>query len=1026
MKRTKTIFTILLSCLTAVLWAETPQGTAKVTGIVTDDTGLELIGASVIEKGTTNGTATDIDGHFELSVAPGATLEVNYLGYLPANITVQAGKNHYDVSLSSDFHSLDEVVVVGYGVQKKRDLTGAVTSVKMDDSPVATFSTVSHALAGKAAGLRVTQNSAQVGGGSTFRIRGETSINAGNDPLIIIDGFPVSNSSNPGSGTRYDAGSTDNILESINPNDIESIEILKDASATAIYGSRAGHGVIIVTTKRGKQGKLQVNYSGNVSVQNMKNGYKMLDAKGFMTHWNAVEYETYLKNNGMDIYADYITPHPTPSPYVQRYSDEMIAGAQTTDWFNEVTRTGLQQSHNVSLAGGTEKTQYLASINYFTQDGVIKNNGMDRLTANFNLDQQISKYVKTGISLNLSRNQYDNVPLGDAAWENAGVIVSAVMFTPYIPVRDEKGEYTKSPELGQTPNPVSLLDITDKTVKDRVLGSAYLQVEPIKGLFLKASLGVDRKYAKRKNYLPTTTMYGAVNNGSAYINQEDKSDYLMELTANYIKTIGDHNFSALTGYSYQEFNTEGFSAGNYDFPIDGFLYNNLGAGAGAKPSVSSWANKSALGSYFGRINYSFKGKYLLTATIRVDGDSDFNPSYRWGYFPSASLGWRFSDEEFMASFTDILSNGKLRGGYGQTGNSNIGNRILDTYGSGADYAFGSSGVTSIVVKQLGNPKLTWETTSEFNVGLDLGFFNNRINASLEYYNRIISDLLVTGKSLLSYHEITSIAANIGKTQGQGFELTLNTVNVTNKNFQWTTDLSFSTYKDRWKERDPEWKPYVYQSVDDPIRAIFLYRSDGLLQVGEKAPDWQKGLLPGQIKFKNLADTEESPNVLNQYDQVLIGSSDPAFTFGFNNTLRYKSFDFNIYFYGEVGRWRSGSYYENWTAGSAGNQRRNLAISSLDSWTHENQSSTIPSVIAITTSGTSDYWYRKISFIRCRNITVGYTIPLPKYIANNVRLYADVNNPFVLTNWNGVDPETDSGAYSYPNVTGFSLGVDISF
>jgi TonB-linked SusC/RagA family outer membrane protein len=944
-------------------------------------------------------------------------------------LSIQAGKNHYDVTLNSDFHSLDEVVVVGYGVQKKRDLTGAVTSVKMDDSPVGTFSTVSHALAGKAAGLRVTQNSAQVGGGATFRIRGETSINAGNDPLIIIDGFPISSSSNLGSGTRYNAGSTDNILESINPSDIESIEILKDASATAIYGSRAGHGVIIVTTKRGKQGKLQVNYSGNFSVQQMKNGYRMLDAQGFMKHWNEVEYEKYLKNNGMDVYADYITTNPEPPDFVSRFSEEQIANAQTTDWFNEVTRTGMQQSHNVSLAGGTETAQYLASINYFTQDGVIKNNGMDRLTANFNLDQQLSKYVKAGLSVNLSRNQYDNVPLGDNAWENAGVIVSAIMYSPYIPVRDENGDYSISPELAQTPNPVSLLEITDKTIKDRLLGSAYLQVEPIKGLLLKASFGVDRKYAKRKNYVPTTTMYGLAENGRAFINQEDKNDYLMDLTANYIKSIGDHSLSLLAGYSYQEFNTEGFNAGNYDFPIDGFLYNNLSAGGGAKPEVNSWASKSALGSYFGRLNYSFKGKYLFTATLRADGASNFNPEYRWGYFPSASLGWRFSDEEFMESLSSILSNGKLRGGYGQTGNSNVGNRILDTYKPGADYAFGTTGVTSVEVNQLGNPKLTWETTSEFNIGIDLGFFNNRINASVEYYNRIVSDLLVTSKSLLSYHEINTIAANIGKTQGGGVEITLNTVNVTNKCFQWTTDFSFSTYKDRWLERDPEWKPAAYQSVNDPIRPLYLYRANGLLQVGEEVPAWQKALLPGQIKLKNLADLDGSPDILDQYDRVLIGSSDPEFTFGFNNTLRYKNFDFNVYFYGEVGRWRSGSYYENWIAGNAGNQLRNLAVSSLDSWTHNNQTSTIPSFLPSSyTNRTdiSDYWYRKISFVRCRNITVGYTLPLPKYIAKQVRLYADINNPFVITNWNGVDPETDKDSYSYPNVTGFSFGVDISF
>jgi TonB-linked SusC/RagA family outer membrane protein len=1012
----------------ARLKAEVSQQSGKVTGTVTDHLG-PVAGASVIVKGSSNGTVTDADGRFTLEGVPnGAVLQVFYLGYVTQEILF-TGQSVLPVELKEDMQQLDEVVVVGYGVQKKRDLTGAVSSIKMEDSPVGTFSTISHALAGKAAGLRVMQNSAQVGGGSTFRIRGETSTGAGNSPLIIIDGFPVSSSSNPGSGNRYNAGNIDNVLESINPNDIESIEVLKDASATAIYGSRAGHGVIIVTTKRGKKGeKLKVSYSGNMAVQNMKNAYDMLDAREYMTEWNSYFHEAYLKRNGMGIYVDYITPNPAPPAYTPRYSDAQIAAAPSTDWFGEVTRAGYQQSHNVSLTGGSETTQYLASINYFDQQGVIKNNNMNRMTIKLNLDQEVSRYVKTGLSLNVSRNQFDNVPLGDNRMENAGIIVSAITFSPIVSVRDEDGNYSKNPDMGQIPNPVSLLEITDKTIKDRLLGSAYLSVEPVKGLLLKASLGFDRQYAKRKNYLPTTTTAGAVENGRAYITQNDRMDYLMDLTANYTKEINHHSLTALAGYSYQQFNSEGFSAGNIDFPIDGFLYNNLAAGAGVKPSVGSSASKSAIGSYFGRINYAFMGRYLLTATLRADGASNFNPDYRWGYFPSASLGWRFSDEAFMSPFRAILSNGKLRGGYGQTGNSNVGNRVLDTYGVRESYPFGNTGYVGIGATQLGNPKLTWETTSEFNIGLDLGFLNGRINLSMEYYDRIISDLLVTNKGLPSYNELTTIAANIGKTQGQGFELTLNTVNLTRRDLFWSTDFSFSTYKDRWKERDPDWKPAVYESVDDPIRAIFLYKSDGLLPIGAPAPAWQSTLVPGQIVLQNLRDEEGgTQNVLDQYDRVLLGSSDPDFTFGFNNTLKYKRLDVNVFFYGEVGRWRGASYYDSWVAGNANNDVVNLSRETLNSWTPEHQNTRVPSrVISPYSTYTNDYYYKKVSFIRCRNITLGYAVPVPKNILPGLRVYADVNNPFVITNWNGVDPETDSGTYNYPNVTTFSLGVDISF
>ncbi|KAA6335380.1 TonB-dependent receptor SusC [termite gut metagenome] len=999
------------------------QATRKISGAVKDTQGESIIGVNITVKGTTVGTVTDIEGKFSLDVSPGSILNISFIGYLSVEVPVGNNTN-LQIVLQEDTKLLDEVVVVGYGTMKKKDLTGAVSSVKLGDTPVGTISTISHALAGKAAGLRVTQNSAQVGGGSTFRIRGAASINAGNDPLIIIDGFPVSSSSNLGSGTRYDAGSMDNILESLNPNDVESIEVLKDASATAIYGSRAGHGVIIVTTKRGKQGKPKVTYSGNASTQSMKNDYKMLNASEYKGQRVHDDYEKWMKNNGQDVYSSYITPNPSPAPFVPRYSEQEIANAATTDWFNEVTRTGFQQSHNVSVSSGTSTTQYLASINYFSQEGVIKNNNMDRLTANVNLDHQLSQYVKTGLSLKISRNQYDNVPLGGNNWENSGIIASAVRFDPSVPVRDEKGEYSKFPDMGQIPNPVSLLEISDKTNKDRVLGSAYAQVEPVKGLTLKATLGFDRKDVKRKNYVPNTTLYGASVGGDAHVSQDDDLDYLLDLTATYTKEIGKHNLTALVGYSYQQFNNEGFGAGSYDFSTDGFLYNNLGAGAGSNPSVGSWASKSALGSYFGRVNYSFMSKYLLTATLRADGDSDFDPAKRWGYFPSASLGWRFSEEGFMEPLSEIVSNAKLRAGYGQTGNSNVGNRIFDTYGISSSWVFGNKGYIGVAATQLGNKQLTWETTTEYNIGLDLGFINNRINLSAEYYNRIISDLLVTGKRLPSYNEITTIAANIGKTQGQGFELTLNTVNITNKDVLWTTDFSFYTYKDRWKERDPQWKPAVYQSVNDPIRSIFTYRSDGLLQVGEKAPAWQPALLPGQIKLKNVSDEEGKPNILDQYDRVLIGSEDPAFTFGFNNTVRYKNIDLNIYLYGEVDRLRGASYYDSWTAGYTGNPI-NPSRQTLNSWAHDNQNTKVPSIIQ-SNYDAGDYYYKKTSFVRCRNIMLGYTLPVPKTILNSVRLYADVNNPFIITNWNGVDPETDGGDYAYPNVTSFSLGIDISF
>ncbi|MDR1343651.1 MAG: TonB-dependent receptor [Prevotellaceae bacterium] len=1035
-RRAKRLLLSLMLCA-ALPWSLNAQD-LNISGTVTGSDGEPVVGASVVVKGSTVGVATGAGGSYSITAPADATLVFSFLGMATREEAV-AGRGRIDVTLGGSDQYLDEVVVVGYGVQKKRDLTGAVSSVKMDDAPVGTFSTISHALAGKAAGLQVTQSSAQAGGGAKFRIRGETSPSggAGNEPLFIIDGFPISPRDNAASGNQYNAGTLDNVLASINPNDIESIEVLKDASATAIYGSRAGHGVIIITTKRGKQGeKVKVSYSGNVSVQQMKTGYEMLSAREFMEQNNKDASEKFLYDNGLDIYAGY---RPTTSNVFDggKYTPEQIASAATTDWLGEIVRTGMQHSHNLSLTGGTESVQYLASVNYFNQEGILKNNNANRFTANANLDNQLSKYFKTGFSLNVSRNQYDNVPLGSSENEASGIIAAALRFSPFTPVRDpETGELSTNPLLANLPNPVGLLDISDKTTKDRLLGSAYLQANPIKDLTLKLNVGVDRGFQKRQQYVPTTVPYGKNRGGRADVNENSYVDYLANFTAQYVKTFGEHNVTALAGYEYQQFNSESLYAGNQEFPIDGYIYNNLNVGAYAKPSVGSGASSSSLGSYFGRINYSFMGRYLLTATIRADGDSDFNPDYRWGYFPSISLGWRFSDESFMAPVSNILSNGKLRGSYGETGNSNVGNRISDAYGSSGSFIFGGNYAKGVGVSRVGNPKLTWETTTEYNIGLDLGFLKNRINLSAEYYHRVISDLLVTNKALMSYSEPTSItdrpstAANIGKTQGTGVELTLNTVNIKSSDWTWTTDISLTSYEDRWLERDPDWKPNVYQSENDYVRSIYKYRSDGLLQAGEAAPAWQAALAPGQIKLINRQDEEGLENrITAALDQELIGSEDPAMIFGVNNTVRWKNLDFNIYFYGEVGRLRGMSYYEAWATGFNGDVN-NMSKGTLDVWQHDNQGSTRPSAIPNQTfSGgvsATDYYYKKISYIRCRNITLGYTVPVPKTLISTLRVYADVNNPFVISNWTGIDPETDGHNYAYPSVRSFSLGVEISF
>lgn len=1028
--------------------SDTPR---TVKGKVKDTNGEPVIGASVVVKGTTNGTVTDVDGNFSLENAGNAVLEISYIGYKTQSVRPALNGKLLSIILNEDNEVLDEVVVVGYGTMKKKDLTGAIASVKMDDTPVGTVSSISHALAGKAAGLQVSTISAQPGSGSSFRIRGAASVNAGNDPLIIIDGFPVNPVSEDAVSTgRYDAGSSDNILASINPNDIESIEVLKDASSTAIYGARAGNGVIIVTTKKGKSGAAKVNYSGTASVQTLASKYEMLDARQFMIESNRYAKEVWMKNNGIGVYGGKRESEASV-PFQPYYSDSDISHPRNnTNWFDEITRTGYQTQHNISVNGGTDHTKYLVSGNFFRQNGIVKKNDMERYTGRVNLEQKLSKYIHMGVNLTFSRHLTNNVPLGSGQNEYASIMVAAAQFNPLLPVRNENGDYSLNSQAAFLPNPVSLLEITDKTTKERFLATAFVEINPIQDLTLKANFGIDRNYQKRKVYMPKTTLYGQKKGGQADIAQYDKSDYLMELTANYSKTIGDHRIGALVGYSFQRFTDESLSAGNSQFLIDGFLYNNLGAGAYPKPSVGSFASKNEMASFFGRLNYSYKDKYLLTATLRADGASNFAENHRWGYFPSVALGWRFTEEEFLQPLTSFLSNGKLRLSYGQTGNSNIGNKAISYYQTGYNNEFGGTESVGVYLSQMGNTDLKWETTTEWNIGLDLGFFNNRLNFTAEYFHKVVSDLLST-RSLLSFNEVGSIAANIGKTQSRGFELTLNSTNSQTQNFSWNTDLTFSFYRDKWHTRDASWKPSAYSRYDAPIRYLSGYLSDGLIKEGETVA-WMPGALPGQVKIKDIdgyvynddgtykVDEHGIPlksgkpdGKLNDADKVIYGSSDPGYLMGLNNTIRYKNFDFNIYFYGQFDVLNTGSYKDLWLTGTAGmtgivNMYRgyNMPTSASEVWTHDNQTATRPSYFQDkSTWGIGDYYLQKSWFVRCRNITLGYTFPKNKWLSN-LRIYADVNNLFTLTPYKGLDLETDNSAWAYPNVRSFSLGLDITF
>lgn len=1047
----------IVSTINAVQQQSSKVNQRTLTGTVTDEQGEPIVGATVIEHGKKTGTITNGDGAFSLATTPGTTLTISYVGFAPQTVKARNGMR---VILSEEAKGLDEVVVVGYGTMKKRDLTGAVSSVKGTDLAVAGVASAAHMLAGKAAGLYVRQNSAQPGGGLDILIRGAGSVNASNEPLYIVDGFPIAKlDQQKGENGRMDPG-TQGVLNFLNPNDVESIEVLKDASATAIYGARAANGVVIVTTKRGREGKAVVNYSYNYSYQHYSDKYDVLSLRDWMIEKNKSSWEYWIWENEVGPWGSKTLEAALAAPksglaYTRPYTDAQIAAAGAgTDWVGLITRNGHIQEHNLSIQGGSKDTQYMISLNYYDNEGIVRNSGMSRYTVKSNIDQRFLNVFKAGVNLTLTRIDNNNTQLGSAQFEKSGIIRSAVQMGPNILAYDPvTGTYPVNPLLGTQPNPYSLLNNIDKGRTDRFLGNMYVEARPIEGLTLRVNAGLDRANISRKTYEPKSTLYGRNLQGNGDIYTNDNNQYLLEATATYAKTIKEqHKVNLLAGTSYEQFNVEGVNSGNNNFLLDGFLYNNLNAGTGTKRVGSSFS-KNKMESYFFRVNYIFKDRYYLTGTFRADGASVFAKNHKWGYFPSAALGWTFSEEPFMKSLSSWLTMGKMRLSWGQTGNSNIGSNAFASYY--AQPAYNQENGTQLIgvfQGKLENPNLKWETTTEWNFGMDFGFLNNRILASVEFYHRVISDLL-NYKPLNYYHDISQVMANIGKTQSTGLELTINTTNVQTRDFKWTTNFTFTTYKDRWKERTPDWKPAVYEKVDDPIRPIYSRRADHILQIGEAAPAAQPDLRPGELVIKDLngykRDSNGQPEVdangrfiltggpdgkIDDADVELIGSQDPGWMAGMVNSLTYKDFDFSFQLNGMFDRRMEDPTEMAYGLGGGDVARYGYNALSIikKRWTWDNPSTQYP--CSFNGWGNSythgDWYYQKAWFVRLSNITLGWSMPKAwiakaKYISR-VHLSLSASNLFCITPYKGLDPETDYYTAAYPNARTYSLGVNITF
>ena len=999
---------------------EQPVAPAEIKGIVKGEKGAPLAGVSVIVKGTQKGTSTNIDGSFSIDAKAGDVLEFSIVGYKNTSITV-GDKTSINIQMEVEVVAGNEVVVIGYGTQKKSDLTGSVTSLKAGDLTLGgTVSNAAQALQGRAAGVLVTQNSKAPGGSISVRIRGSNSISSTNEPLYVVDGFPTSNGAD------------------INPNDIASMEILKDASATAIYGARAANGVIIITTKRGKSGKGQISYNGYAGVQNVVNPFHMLNGKQYMLLAN----DLYQEIDGQQ------------GQQYAVYTQSQLASTVNTDWVKEATRAGVIQSHNIDYQGGNEKTKILTSLGYFKQKGILENTDYRRFSARVNVDQNINDYIKAGASVYGQRSNSNIQDYGGNILQT-NVLLGILTYDPTVPVYNADGTFGRPPG-GKGDNPLAnLLGRQNELTKDRLNGNAYVEVKPFKELIGRVNAGVEIAHNFTGRYLPRSTYQGGIDNGVASTIDANSTHQLLDATLNYSKTLHhDHSISVLGGYAYEKTVADSRSIGVKGFSTDLFSFNNLGA-ASTITGVSSAKSENILISFFGRLNYSYLDKYLLTFTLRRDGSSRFGADYRWGSFPSGAFAWRLDREDFIQNL-GLFSNLKLRLGYGKTGNDQIGNYAALALMSNTHVSFDGSGNdagTHLNQSTPENPALKWETTSQYNAGLDMGFFRSRVQVTLDAYYKKTSDLLIR-KSLPLYSGFSSGLSNVGSIENKGVELEVISRNLVSA-FRWETRLNIAVNRNKVLDLGDggdialtSAKPMGTVSEEqfaviregEPLGSLYGYVYAGVIQQGENyAP--QPSSVPGDPKFMDISGPDGKPdNKIDNYDRTIIGSANPKFIYGVTNTFNYRNFDLSVFFHGSVG-----NKLLNMTRM---NLEWNRTTESLNRWTPDHTNTDIPR---------NGFYYSKYggyinshfiedaSFLRMKNITLGYTIPSNSKIIQSLRIYGSVENLFTITKYTGWDPEVDTKGYesnstggqtanagagmdfnSYPGMRSVTFGINLNF
>lgn len=988
----KSRFIIIVLALTILNVLNVHAQNKNVSGTVLDNSGQPVIGASVVVVGQSKlGTVTDIDGKFSIAVpATSKKIEVSYIGMVSQVIEAKAGAP-MKIIMKDNLKDLDEVVVIGYGVVKKRDLTGSMTSIKSEDIVATPTTNALESLQGKVAGLDMTKSSGQTGSGLSFSIRGNRSLNASNTPLIIVDGIPY--------GTDID----------INPNIIESMEILKDASSTAIYGSRGANGVILITTKKGAQGKTKVTYNGYYST----NSVAAYPERMNLQEWANFKREAYKADGQWASEAD--------DAKIFGSAYDAVKSNQDVDWVDLLMKDGSQTSHSISISNGSEKTSFNLAFEYMKEQGLVKLDNLSRYNTTLGISHKVTKDFKLNFNM-VYTFQNQNIrrdPLNRAIYES-----------PYGDVYDEDGSINPLPfNDGQTVSPIAeeaagVYKNNRRT--SHLVGNIGANWNIIKNLTLTSTFGLDRKDIRNGHFADQYTHDGAGNYSVADATNETEMNWSWENTLNYNFKIDKHDFSVMAGNALYQNEAETYTGSGHDIISPSMLFYNLGALQNSQ-KISSNYIKTTMASFFGRINYKFNEKYLLTLTFREDGSSVLASKHKWGFFPSAAFAWRMKEEKFLKD-VEWLYNLKLRLSYGISGNSAV--SAYQTQGGLGKtmYSFINNGVEGgaygYYPALTPNTALGWEKTATTNFGIDFGFLNNRISGSIDLYYQNTYDLLMQKKVPTSTGYSISWD-NIGKTENKGVEIVLNTANIVNKDFKWNTDLTFTLNREKIKELADGSDRDISNGwfVGHPIKTHYGLKKLGIWQLNETEEAAKYGEKPGRIK---IYDKNKDFKIDNDNDRVILGSEVPDFVMGMNNTFRYKDFDLRVFMY-----WRQGQTLHAEAAGYGSFRNQGDPGLKFNYWTEDNPTNDFPRPEKSFSSSDprlESLGYVDGSYLKIKEITLGYSLPktwISKINASKVRVYCSLKNFFTFSHFDNYDPER-GGSLSYPMTKQAVFGLNVEF